>query len=72
MSRPPDFLAARSCSSIAGPMSPVGVSTISQVRFADLCRPQPSLDRQQYDQPVTKGMLGRRGEDKKVIGIVFG
>jgi hypothetical protein len=38
----------------------------------DFCRAQPGFDGQQHDQPVTQRMLGRRGEDKEVIGIVFG
>ena len=43
ISRPPDFLAAQSCSSIAGPIPPVGVSTISQVRFAISAALSPAL-----------------------------
>jgi len=40
-------------------------------QIRDLSRPQPGLDRQQRNQPVTQGMSGCRSEDQQVIGIVF-
>ena len=57
---------------LLGPMSPVGVRTISQVRFAISAARSPALTDNSTISRLRSGMPGRRGEDQEVTAIVFG